>query len=469
MRAVVVLGWMCCGVVAELGCGESSSSSGQTSAAAGTESGGRAEPPTSSGGVGIGGNASGGAGTGGRASGGAATGGRATGGRATGGVMPGNGGAPIQLPDGCMTSHAFTGAGEWSVGIHCGGADYSIYCDDLGESRWGCACEFEDPGYQNERTSYEIEPTTVERAISVTATACLSDDPEFADSPEDCQLASDTTATYCAITEDCLRSKELGGVTVAFKEAVKGYSCVRQGTSTIATCDCGDTDWTFPAVDLTAGCGFARDFCRSKTRTLTRGQDCSVAFEEASDAHCSVSERCDYEVLLDDGTAATATLVDGVSCDAGVGDRPACYCTDHDGRYLTFEFSETPLGIPKCRDANEVCVLMRDHVRHGEFACEESARTATGSTCETLSTCRQPATVGDTPIDLLGTLQIGCERGTDAAWPCTCTSRSADGMTENTADVSVAADDADSACTVAVGECLDRVNVVFAGGLPGQP
>jgi hypothetical protein len=383
--------------------------------------------------------------------------------------MAANGGAPVELPAGCATSHAFSGAGEWSLGIACGGVDYSIHCEDLGDSGWGCACRVENSDYTSKTRSYEVASSSAERAASVTAIACASDDPEFTDGPEDCQSASDQTASYCALVDDCRRSKELDGATVVFKDMGNGYSCVRQGTSTNATCDCGDTNWNFPDVDLTAGCGFARDFCRSKSKVMRRGEDCSLGLEESWETHCSVNERCDYEVELDDGSVTTVTLVDGVSCDAAMGERPACYCTDHDGRYFAFEHSETPLTGAKCWEANEVCVHMREHVRDGEFTCEESVRMAVGSSCESLSTCRQPATVGETPIDLLGSLQVRCEQGTDSSWPCTCTSRSVDGMTGHAVDLSVIADDDASACAAAADECLGEVAVVFAGGLPGTP
>jgi hypothetical protein len=376
----------------------------------------------------------------------------------------------IVIPEGCTQTSEFT-TGDGLLLFTCDGQPHTVHCSEL-PNGWRCECHTEFADYTGESKTYELDAPSAARAASVTALTCLGPDPTLTASPtddteEDCSSDQQADTSTCSLSEICRRSRTIDDVRVTFQDVGRTYSCTRDGSG-LAACRCDDWVWKFADVQLEMGCGFVRTFCESETRTPIGEPDCTSVFEEAAADRCSVSQECKNAMQLSDGSIATVVLAEGASCDAYMTDRPSCSCTDRDGHLQRFEHSSSPLTLDACWEANDVCGQIAQYQPMGSYQCELESRSEAGTRCDRNLNCRQPATVGDTEVDLLGALTVHCDSSADSTWQCACTSNSTDGFVSNEAQVTVDATDASAACEAAETRCSDEVDVVFADGLPGN-
>ena len=476
-RALVMLTWFLAGMTLVVACGGDSVGSGANppdlieaqggspveidvpggSRPTDTQQGGSAGA-AAGGAISMGGEQAGGAiSMGGEQAGGAiSVGGAAVGGVASGGAPGGTAGAPAIAPEGCDLSNEFNRADNCALEATCGFDYYAIECIEAEAGEWQCGC------HAKPTAEYRVATTSPAVACSAAMRACSGTDPTFEEAPEDCEQSQSAGSDDCELTEACSRPMDLGPGQSPVLTETRRYSCEKVGSG-VVECDCanGVTSEQLEGVDPSEGCGLARAYCESQTRTPAGTPSCTPGFLAQEADFCQVGEVCSTPVLLDDGSVVRTISNESVSCSAKDG-RSSCVCGGDRGGYFWFSSTDTPT-LETCSSLNELCTRTAEIERHGAYECETTSETANAILCSTVLRCRQPAKFEDIEIELAGPLSIVCSPDTHGSWSCSCLSQNVTGSVVEAASVPVEATTGWDACSAAVAPCQESIDIVFEG------
>ena len=110
-----------------------------------------------------------------------------------------------------------------------------------------------------------------------------------------------------------------------------------------------------------------------------------------------------------------------------------------------------------CTDAMDICSLVGDATPSGPIDCSPTSQSSWSTTCSAQITCTQYADVNGIAVGMQGGLGIYCDQLDDGTYTCSCNS----GNQAESYDV--AAGTAWEACTDAMTECPNLVDVVIGG------
>jgi hypothetical protein len=390
--------------------------------------------------------------------GGAQAGGAGGGGIANGGATGGTAGAPaIAPPEGCDILSEFNRAENCAWEATCGEEYYAIECIAAEEGEWQCGCG------ATLSLGYRVATTSAAVACSAAVRACSGTDPKFEVAPEDCEESQSRGSDDCELTESCSRAMELGPGQSPVLTETRTYSC-SNARSGVIECRCAD-DVTYEqleGVDLSEGCGVARAYCESQTRTPAGTPSCTPAFQSEEADFCQVGEVCSTPVLLDDGSVVRTVSNESVSCSSEDG-RSTCVCSGDLGGYFWFSSAAETPTLVTCSSLKELCARTAEIEPHGAYECETTSESANAVLCSNVLRCRQPAKLEDIEIELDGPLSIVCSPGSDGSWSCSCLSQNVTGSVVEEARVPVEATTGWDACSEAVAPCQESIDIVFAG------
>lgn len=379
-------------------------------------------------------------------------------------MPPGPGPTPTMTPgvdpplEGCQIASQSQGQGYCDLQEQCAdGIWKSSYCSQLANGNWGCSCS-------GASGSWELELTADAAPCGDVSALCDTiSDPMFG-AEETCEpTLQSQAADYCEQQVRCTKSAPLSdGVNVVQSNYQYAY-CYQYGDTLSCNCNSNTASKSFSlaSVALTGACDVGMDLCSADAVIEPVGEPtCMLNGESAGTGYCQRQETCTETVTVN-GTEVALTSPKSSTCQTDATGVTICTCYNNSQGY-TFEYAAAADAAGTCASAVSVCDSTEEPVPQGEIECGVTNQSASGSYCSASLQCTQDAALGDVTVDLSGYLYTSCQPSGDS-WSCQCQG------TSEVATVTVEAENAFGACTEAVEQCPDLVEVEVTSQGGGRP
>jgi hypothetical protein len=194
---------------------------------------------------------------------------------------------------------------------------------------------------------------------------------------------------------------------------------------------------------------------------------CKREFQSGGVGYCETQDRCTVSVDLGDGVAAVSDEYRYVNCQSQSvgGSGSLCSCSSNRAS-LSFRTDSTTVDVSTCGRYAEACAAYsgpEDIELSGTIECARTYQSASASYCDAQLECLQDGTLAGEAIVAIGGISVSCNAIGDD-WTCSCNS----GI--DRATLSVDASAGWDACTAAVEQCPDLIDVqIGVGGGIGIP